>query len=52
MAQPDLLMLNDDDLTYRKSRLDERSVRTLASGGIARLANSLPRALAWSSMWT
>ena len=28
-AQPDLVLVNDDDLTYAKIRLDERSLRTL-----------------------
>ena len=51
MAQPDLLLVNDDDLTYCKLRLDERSLRTLRTGGIARLAESLPRALCWSAAW-
>ncbi len=51
MAQPDLLLVNDDDLAYCKVRLDERSLRTLTSGGIARLAESLPRALLWSAAW-
>ncbi|SOD72847.1 membrane alanyl aminopeptidase [Jatrophihabitans sp. GAS493] len=51
VSQPDLLMVNDDDLTYCKARLDERSVKTLRTGGIAELAESLPRALAWSSVW-
>jgi aminopeptidase N len=50
-AQPDLLLVNDDDLAYCKVRLDERSLRTLTTGGIARLAESLPRALAWSAAW-
>ncbi len=27
--QPDLILLNDDDLTYAKIRLDERSFATL-----------------------
>jgi aminopeptidase N len=49
--QPELLLLNDDDLTYCKLRLDERSLQTLRSGGIARLADSLPRVLAWSAAW-
>ncbi len=51
LAQPDLLLVNDDDLTYCKLRLDERSLRTLTTGGIARLDESLPRALAWSAAW-
>ena len=50
-SQPDLLLVNDDDLTYCKLRLDEHSVRTLRTGGIARLTDSLPRALAWSAAW-
>ncbi len=50
-SQPDLLLVNDDDLTYCKLRLDEHSLRTLRGGGIARLADSLPRALAWSAAW-
>ena len=50
-TQPDLLLLNDDDLTYCKLRLDDRSLKTLRTGGIAKLADSLPRALAWSAAW-
>ena len=50
-AQPALLLVNDDDLTYCKLRLDERSLRTLREGGIGRLTESLPRALAWSAAW-
>src|SRR3954468_11751287 len=33
--QPALLLVNDDDLTYCKQRLDERSLHNLRSGGIA-----------------
>ena len=51
LPQPDLLLVNDDDLAYCKVRLDERSLRTLTTGGIARLTESLPRALAWSAAW-
>jgi aminopeptidase N len=50
-AQPDLVLINDDDLTYAKIRLDERSLRTLVGGGIAAFAESLPRALCWSAAW-
>ncbi|MEO3811917.1 aminopeptidase N [Sphaerisporangium sp. B11E5] len=50
-AQPDLVLLNDDDLTYAKIRLDERSLRTLVDGGIAAFTESLPRALCWSAAW-
>jgi aminopeptidase N len=45
------LIVNDDDLTYCKVRLDENTLRTLRSGGIARFTDSLPRALAWSAAW-
>jgi len=51
VAAPPLLLANDDDLTYCKLRLDERSLRTLREGGIARLPESLPRALCWSAAW-
>ncbi|MEQ4720404.1 aminopeptidase N [Nonomuraea sp. B19D2] len=49
--QPDLVLLNDDDLTYAKIRLDERSMRTLVDGGITAFTESLPRALCWSAAW-
>ena len=48
---PDLLLLNDDDLTWAKIRLDERSLATIRDGGLARVENSLPRALVWASSW-
>ncbi|MCG5216285.1 aminopeptidase N [Streptosporangium sp. KLBMP 9127] len=50
-TQPDLILLNDDDLTYAKVRLDARSLRTLVEGGISRFEESLPRALCWSAAW-
>jgi aminopeptidase N len=49
-AQPDLILLNDDDLTYAKIRLDERSFTTLVES-IATFEESLPRALCWGSAW-
>ncbi|WP_018655523.1 aminopeptidase N [Actinomadura flavalba] len=49
-ARPDLVLVNDDDLTYAKVRLDEHSLRTLVSG-IGDIKDSLPRALCWSSAW-
>lgn len=48
-AQPDLILLNDDDLTYAKIRLDERSLAT-AQAHLAGL-DPLPRALVWGSVW-
>ncbi|RKS68230.1 aminopeptidase N [Actinomadura pelletieri DSM 43383] len=50
-ARPDLLLLNDDDLTYAKVRLDAHSVRTLLDGGIGRLPSALPRALCRAALW-
>jgi aminopeptidase N len=49
--QPPLLLINDDDLTYCKMRLDEHSLETLRNAGVAKLAESLPRALVWSALW-
>jgi aminopeptidase N len=49
-ARPDLLLLNDDDLTFAKIRLDEQSLATLTSS-LAQLDSSLARALCWSAAW-
>ncbi|MFI6478919.1 aminopeptidase N [Nonomuraea sp. NPDC050663] len=51
VEQPDLVLLNDDDLTYAKIRLDERSLNTLVEGGISSFESSLPAALCWSAAW-
>jgi aminopeptidase N len=48
--QPDLLLLNDDDLTYAKIRLDERSLATVVAD-LAKLDDSLARALCWGAAW-
>ncbi len=48
--QPDLLLLNDDDLTYAKIRLDERSLATTIES-ISEVRESLPRALLWGAAW-
>jgi aminopeptidase N len=48
---PDLLLINDDDLTWAKIRLDERSLATIRGGGLPRIDDSLPRALVWASSW-
>jgi len=48
--QPDLLLLNDEDLAYAKIRLDERSLATVVEG-LDKLDDSLPRALAWGAAW-
>ena len=44
----DVLLLNDDDLTYAKVRLDERSLSTVL-GHIQGFASALPRAICWGS---
>jgi aminopeptidase N len=48
--QPDLLLLNDGDLTYAKIRLDERSLSTVVHG-LRKLDDSLARALCWGAAW-
>ncbi len=48
--RPDLILLNDDDLSYAKIRLDDRSFATLLTS-IATFQDSLPRALCWGSAW-
>jgi aminopeptidase N len=50
VKQPDLLLLNDDDLTYAKLRLDERSLATTVEHTSA-LEDSLARALIWAAAW-
>jgi aminopeptidase N len=49
-SRPDLVLLNDDDLTYAKIRLDEHSLRTLVVA-IGEFQDSLPAALCWSAAW-
>ncbi len=46
----DLVLVNDDDLTYAKLRLDERSLATLRDR-IGTLSDPLARALCWSAAW-
>ena len=48
--RPDLVLVNDDDLTYAKIRLDDHSLRTLV-GSIGEFTDSLPAALCWSAAW-
>ena len=49
-AVPDLLLLNDDDLTYAKVRLDPRSLATVEAH-LDRLLDPLARNLCWASTW-
>ena len=50
MSQPDLVLVNDDDLAYTKIRLDERSAKTLVDR-IGELPDTLARALCWTAAW-
>jgi aminopeptidase N len=46
----DVLLLNDEDHTYTKLRLDERSMATVVQH-IAGFESSLARALCWTAAW-
>jgi aminopeptidase N len=46
--QPDLVLLNDDDLTYALVRFDERSLATLTDS-IGQFTDSLARTVCWSA---
>ncbi len=48
--RPDLLLVNDDDLTYAKIRLDDHSLDTLLADPRA-LHDPLPRALVLGAAW-
>jgi aminopeptidase N len=46
----DVILLNDDDLSYAKVRLDEESL-AFVTGHLGDFESSLPRALCWASAW-
>ncbi|WP_328376961.1 aminopeptidase N [Streptomyces sp. NBC_01020] len=48
--RPAVILLNDDDLSYAKVRLDEESLRVVTEH-LGDFAESLPRALSWASAW-
>jgi aminopeptidase N len=50
LPEADLVLLNDDDLTYAKVRLDARSLETVTSS-LSAIEDPLARALVWSSLW-
>ncbi|WP_457974549.1 aminopeptidase N [Arthrobacter sp. D1-17] len=50
LRQPDLVLLNDDDLAYAKVRLDGKSLAT-ATLHLKDFRESLPRTLVWGSAW-
>jgi aminopeptidase N len=47
---PELVLVNDDDLTYCKIRFDDASLTTL-KGHLGDLTDPLARALCWSALW-
>jgi aminopeptidase N len=49
-TRPPLVLLNDDDLTYAKLRLDDESQHTLLSR-ISDLSELLPQSVGWSIAW-
>ncbi len=50
-VRPDLLLVNDDDLTYAKVSFDERSLATLLAS-IHRLRDPLARATCLTALWS
>ncbi|MQS36552.1 aminopeptidase N [Streptomyces katsurahamanus] len=48
--RPAVILLNDDDLSYAKVRLDEQSL-AFVTEHLGDFAESLPRALCWASAW-
>ncbi|AJE85605.1 aminopeptidase N [Streptomyces albus] len=50
VRRPAVILLNDDDLSYAKVRLDEESLRVVTEH-LGDFADSLPRALSWASAW-
>ncbi|NBE56281.1 aminopeptidase N [Streptomyces boluensis] len=48
--RPAVILLNDDDLSYAKVRLDEESLRVVTEH-LGDFTESLPRALSWASAW-
>ncbi|MER6461239.1 aminopeptidase N [Streptomyces sp. NPDC001228] len=47
---PELVLVNDDDLTYCKIRFDDASLATLRDH-LGELTDPLARALCWSALW-
>src|SRR6202000_2965895 len=50
VERPDLVLINDDDLTYAKIRLDPHSLQT-AITSVGSFTSSLPAALVWAATW-
>jgi aminopeptidase N len=50
LPAPDLLLVNDEDLTYAKVRLDPASEKTVRTS-LGDIADPLARALCWTALW-
>ncbi|HWV49924.1 MAG TPA: aminopeptidase N, partial [Microbacterium sp.] len=50
LPDADLVLINDDDLTYAKVRLDERSLVTVTAA-LSTMKDALARGLVWSALW-
>ncbi|MFF7292333.1 aminopeptidase N [Microbacterium sp. NPDC008134] len=50
VPEADLVLVNDDDLTYAKARVDERSLATVEES-LSAIDDPLARGLVWSSLW-
>ncbi|MFI0715360.1 aminopeptidase N [Streptomyces inhibens] len=50
LERPELILVNDDDLTYCKVRFDEGSLATLRAR-LDDLADPMARALCWAALW-
>ncbi|MFJ8742263.1 aminopeptidase N [Embleya sp. NPDC127516] len=50
LTRPAVVLLNDDDLTYTKIRLDEESL-AFVTDAIGEFVDPLPRALCWAAAW-
>ncbi|NNG34297.1 aminopeptidase N [Nakamurella sp. DB0629] len=50
LPAPELIVVNDDDLSYAKVRLDPESLRTVADS-LTAIDSSLTRAGLWASLW-
>ncbi|MEV5050361.1 aminopeptidase N [Arthrobacter sp. LAR12-1-1.1] len=49
-ARPALLLVNDEDLSYAKVRLDRHSEATVR-GSLDKLTDPMTRALCWTALW-
>ncbi|MFD8044460.1 aminopeptidase N [Streptomyces chartreusis] len=47
---PELVLVNDDDLTFCKTRFDDTSLATLRAA-LGEMTDPLARALCWSALW-